>query len=121
MKFFTILLAIGLYNLSNAIAQTDTIKLAADDKTIWITDQPVPKAIIQSTRAYRERLLADPYRPAYHFCLPEGNGSPGDPNGAFFHNGRYHLMYLYNRGAKGFRGGTCLARTRCTGGTTRMH
>ena len=29
-------------------------------------------------------------------------GQPGDPNGAFYHNGRYHLMYLYNRAGSGF-------------------
>ena len=30
---------------------------------------------------------------------------PGDPNGAFFHDGRYHLMYLYNRTGVGFSWG----------------
>jgi beta-fructofuranosidase len=29
-------------------------------------------------------------------------GEPGDPNGAFYPNGRYHLMYLYNRSGSGF-------------------
>ncbi|NLH00179.1 MAG: glycoside hydrolase family 32 protein [Chloroflexi bacterium] len=47
------------------------------------------------TRMYREKLLADPYRPGYHFAIPDGDGRPGDPNGAFFADGRYHLMYLY--------------------------
>ena len=51
----------------------------------------------RSTRMFREKLLADPYRPGYHFTLPDDIGIPGDPNGAFFANGRYHLMYLYNR------------------------
>jgi len=50
----------------------------------------------------RERFLADPYRPTYHFCAPEGMALPGDPNGAFYHNGRYHLMYLYDRSGSGF-------------------
>ena len=27
---------------------------------------------------------------------------PGDPNGAFYHDGRYHLMYLYERRGGGF-------------------
>ena len=63
---------------------------------------PVPKRVIQATREFRERLLADPYRPAYHFCIPEDNGMPGDPNGAFYYKGRYHLMYLYNREGSGF-------------------
>lgn len=38
----------------------------------------------------------DPYRPRYHFAQPGRNGDPGDPNGAFFADGRYHLMYLYH-------------------------
>ena len=85
--------------------QVGTIPFANDSTTIWITDQPVPEAVVRSTRAFRERLLADPYRPAYHFCVPEDIGYPGDPNGAFFHNGRYHLMYLYNRTGSGFSWG----------------
>lgn len=50
----------------------------------------------EAARRYVERLLADPSRPRYHFVI-DGNGMPGDSNGAFWHNGRYHLMYLYNR------------------------
>jgi beta-fructofuranosidase len=50
-------------------------------------------------------LRADPYRPAYHFSIPEDVGIPGDPNGAFSYNGRYHLMYLYYREARGFSWG----------------
>jgi len=85
-------------------AQVDTIN-SDQPSTLWITDQAVPKAIVQSTRSFRERLLADPYRPAYHFCVPEDVGRPGDPNGAFYYNGRYHLMYLYNRQGSGFSWG----------------
>lgn len=48
-----------------------------------------------SARLYREKLLSDPYRPGYHFAIPDGDGRPGDPNGAFFADGLYHLMYLY--------------------------
>ena len=36
----------------------------------------------------------DPYHPCYHFSI-DGCGSPGDPNGAFFADGVYHLMFLY--------------------------
>lgn len=48
-----------------------------------------------AAQCYRERLLEDPYRPTYHFAVPSGNAWPGDPNGAFFADGVYHLMYLY--------------------------
>lgn len=68
----------------------------------WKSTDPVPKAVVESTRKFREKLLADPYRPVYHFCVPEDKGYPGDPNGAFFAKGRYHLMYLYNREGSGF-------------------
>ncbi len=71
----------------------------------WSPDGPVPEEVVRLSRALRERFLADPYRPRYHFCTPEDNGMPGDPNGAFFHNGRYHLMYLYNRSGSGFSWG----------------
>ena len=71
--------------------------------TPWsIADPAVPPAVVQSTRLFRERLLSDPYRPGYHFCIPEGNGRPGDSNGCFWANGRYHLMYLYSRQDVGF-------------------
>ena len=46
-------------------------------------------------RKYREALINDPYRPLYHFAIPDGDGNPGDSNGAFYADGRYHLMYLY--------------------------
>ena len=65
----------------------------------------VSKEIIRTTKEFRDRLLSDPYRPAYHFSFPEDDGRPGDPNGAFYHNGRYHLMYLYNRAGLGFSWG----------------
>ena len=68
----------------------------------WSFTSPVPDEVVRSARLLRERLLADPYRPRYHFCVPEDMGMPGDPNGAFYHNGRYHLMYLYNRSGSGF-------------------
>jgi beta-fructofuranosidase len=68
----------------------------------WSLTGPVPDEVVRSTRLLRERFLADPYRPGYHFCTPEDMGLPGDPNGAFYHDGRYHLMYLYNRNGSGF-------------------
>jgi beta-fructofuranosidase len=68
----------------------------------WSFEGPVPDEAVRSARLLRERLLADPYRPGYHFCMSEDMGMPGDPNGAFYHEGRYHLMYLYNRSGSGF-------------------
>ena len=60
----------------------------------------------KEARLYREQLLDDAYRPGYHFTVPDGNGMPGDPNGAFFADGRYHLMYLYrNEESGGFHWG----------------
>ena len=53
------------------------------------------KELIKATRKYREMMLSDPYRPTYHFAIPDDNGEPGDPNGAFYADGIYHLMYLY--------------------------
>ncbi len=50
----------------------------------------------EAARRYAERMLSDPTRPRYHFTI-DGNGMPGDSNGAFWHKGRYHLMYLYKR------------------------
>ncbi len=46
-------------------------------------------------RALREKLLSDPYRPGYHFVVPEGRCMPFDPNGAIYWKGRYHLFYIF--------------------------
>jgi sucrose-6-phosphate hydrolase SacC (GH32 family) len=46
-------------------------------------------------RTHREKLLNDPFRPAYHFVTPEGRCMPFDPNGAIFWKGRYHLFYIF--------------------------
>ena len=105
MKPFTLLLATNIFLPTLVKSQVDTIKTASNSGVVWIINQPVPKSIIQSTRVFRERLLADPYRPAFHFCVPEDDGRPGDPNGAFYFNGRYHLMYLYKREGSGFSWG----------------
>lgn len=68
----------------------------------WSAESAVPDEVVRSARLLREKFLDDPYRPGYHFCVPEDMGMPGDPNGAFYHDGRYHLMYLYNRTGTGF-------------------
>ncbi len=56
-----------------------------------------PLSDIQAARRLRERLLADPHRPQYHFAILEGYAMPFDPNGAIFWNGRYHLFYIYQQ------------------------
>jgi len=87
--------------IGKAAAEEDKAKTepAAEQ---WSGEGAVPTEVVRSTRLLRERLLEDSYRPGYHFCLPEDNGVPGDPNGCFFANGRYHLMYLYKRAGGGF-------------------
>ncbi len=44
----------------------------------------------------RERLVADPLRPRYHWIAPFGGWN--DLNGLVFHKGRYHLGYLQKIG-----------------------
>ena len=53
------------------------------------------KAEIILTRKYRETMLKDSYRPAYHLAICDDLEIPGDPNGAFYADGVYHFMYLY--------------------------
>ena len=50
---------------------------------------------IAVVRRFRNHLLADPYRPTYHFVIPEDYAGPFDPNGAIFWRGQYHLFYIY--------------------------
>lgn len=59
------------------------------------------KELVRKATEYTELLLADPYRPRYHFAIPGDNGMPGDSNGAFFADGVYHLMYLYESSVTG--------------------
>jgi len=63
-----------------------------------------------AAREYREKLLNDPYRPRYHFAVPDGDGRPGDPNGCFYADGTHHLMYLYRRGNGAFHWGHVTSR-----------
>jgi len=53
------------------------------------------KEMIKNTRALREKLLRDPYRPGYHFVTLEGICSPFDVNAAIFWKGRYHIFYIF--------------------------
>ncbi len=69
-----------------------------------ISPPPMPPSIaskpklpddIAVVRRFRNHLLTDPYRPTYHFVIPEDYAGPFDPNGAIFWRGRYHLFYIY--------------------------
>jgi len=59
------------------------------------SQHPITEDMIVASRALRLRMLEDPYRPAFHFVVPEDFASPADPNGAIYWNGRYHLGYIY--------------------------
>jgi len=61
--------------------------------------------MIRAVREYRERMLNDPYRPRYHFAIPDDDGRPGDPNGCFYADGLHHMMYLYRRDGNAFHWG----------------
>tara|TARA_R110002049_G_scaffold131500_2_gene290244 strand:- start:1899 stop:3572 length:1674 start_codon:yes stop_codon:yes gene_type:complete len=98
-KRFPLLLTLLYFVQFTVVSQEDTIP------TLVKANRDIPKEVIKSTTDFRERLLEDPYRPAYHFCIPEDKGYPFDPNGAFHHNGLYHLMYLYERNGRGFSWG----------------
>jgi beta-fructofuranosidase len=78
---------------------------ARPDLAAWTMDQAAPPALAGLVRRFREKLMADPCRPGYHFVIPEDEGIPGDPNAAFHAAGRYHLMYLYRRANEGFAWG----------------
>jgi len=49
---------------------------------------------VAAYRSFRMKLLADRTRPLYHLVTPEGRASPGDPNGAIYWKGRYHLHFI---------------------------
>lgn len=98
MKIHSLLLIIAFFIVHSSVASQEKQVLIP---SLFNVNQDIPKDVIIASREFRARLLTDPYRPAYHFILPEGDGHPGDPNGAFYYNGRYHLMYLYNRAGPG--------------------
>ena len=101
MKKFSLFCSLIVFLNICSFSQNDKVKIPdlVDDY------KAIPQEVIRATTEFRERLLSDPYRPAFHFSIPEDNGRPGDPNGAFYQNGRYHLMYLYNRTGIGFSWG----------------
>lgn len=101
MKKASLLFSLCIYINICAFSQDKQVKIP----DLITRDKAVPGEVIKATHDLRDRLLSDPYRPAFHFCFPEDNGRPGDPNGAFYSGGRYHLMFLYSRTASGFSWG----------------
>ena len=71
-------------------AQTQSIKDEIDN-------------LAMTVRRHRERLLSDPWRPGYHFTVPEGVAIPFDPNGAIYWKGRYHLFYIFQDKRNGIK------------------
>jgi beta-fructofuranosidase len=70
---------------------------AKDDSQVLTQMDPAleRQIMIAGSRALREKLLRDRYRPGYHFVAMEGRASPFDVNGAIFWKGRYHLFYIF--------------------------
>ena len=48
--------------------------------------------LLMATYELREKMVADRYRPRYHFVSPEGRWN--DINGMLYWKGRYHIGYL---------------------------
>lgn len=65
---------------------------SAEDSMAHDLDSP---EFAGDVRTFREKLLTDPYRPGYHFAIPEGTAMPFDPDGAIYWKGRYHLFYIF--------------------------
>jgi len=72
--------------------------------TTAVIAQPNLPEDIAVVRRFRNHLLSDPYRPAYHFTIPEDYASPFDPNGAIYWRGQYHLFYIYQENRVHFFG-----------------
>jgi sucrose-6-phosphate hydrolase SacC (GH32 family) len=68
-----------------------------------VASQPTPSEIekveqlVRTANELREKLQKDPQRPTYHF-MPSW-GWMGDPNGAIFWKGKYHIFYQHYRNA----------------------
>jgi sucrose-6-phosphate hydrolase SacC (GH32 family) len=58
-------------------------------------DRTITDDELHTARHVRQKLLANPHRPAYHFVAPEGLALPFDPNGNVYWHGRHHMGYIY--------------------------
>jgi sucrose-6-phosphate hydrolase SacC (GH32 family) len=66
----------------------------------YVQSPPVASAqlLVNQSRELKARFQSDPHRPRFHFLIPEeGDAMPADPNGAVYHEGRYHLFYIFQR------------------------
>jgi sucrose-6-phosphate hydrolase SacC (GH32 family) len=79
----------------SAACRTGFAAPPADEPAAAPAKSTVSSDQINASRQLRLHMLADPYRPTYHFVIPEGFAFPFDPNGAIYWKGRYHLCYIY--------------------------
>lgn len=56
-----------------------------------------------------EKIVSNPYRPNYHFCVPFDLGFPADPNAPFYYKGKYHLFYIYENRNDSYRWGHAIS------------
>ena len=63
----------------------------------WNGCVPVPEHVLRDAQRLRAIAVEDELRPLYHFAMTAGDATPGDPNGAFWANGRYHLFFLHRQ------------------------
>jgi sucrose-6-phosphate hydrolase SacC (GH32 family) len=60
--------------------------------------EPQTSQLVDQSRLLAHKFQNDRHRPRYHFLTPEeGEIMPGDPNGAIWWKGRYHLFYIFQR------------------------
>lgn len=71
---------------------------AAFERYTLPPQRPPLRQLVEHFRELRDKFMADPHRPRYHLLHPEeGRIMPGDPNGAIWWKGRYHLFYIFQR------------------------
>lgn len=66
----------------------------------WVAPpaRPSTSSLIEASRQLTQLYQNDRHRPRFHFLhCEEGDIMPGDPNGAIYWKGRYHLFYIFQR------------------------
>lgn len=82
----------------NRVARVAAVGLALLAATAGMADAQektanLPERQLERFRESRARLAGDPYRPLYHFSVPEN--VLNDPNGLCHWRGRYHVFYQF--------------------------